>query len=94
MQHKVIVVSGGAGGIGAEVALRSRSEGARVVIADLNASQAEAKAAGIRTQGGQAFGAACDITDPEECEAVAQIAVERFGQLDGVVRLRRNQQTA
>ena len=85
MQNKVIVVSGGAGGIGAEVSSRLASEGARVVIADLNASQAEAKAAGIRTQGGQAFGAACDITDPEECEAVAQIAVERFGQLDGVV---------
>ncbi len=36
MQDKVIVVSGGAGGIGAEVTNHLASQGARVVIADLN----------------------------------------------------------
>ena len=39
MQGNVIVVSGGASGIGAEVSMRLASEGARVVIADLNAAQ-------------------------------------------------------
>jgi len=62
---KVILVFGGAGGIGAETGARLASEGARVVIADLNAAQAEAKAAGIVAEGGQAIGAACDITNPE-----------------------------
>lgn len=84
MQGKVVVVSGGASGIGAEVSLRLASEGVRVVIADLNAAQAETKAAGIGADG-RVISVACDITSAEQCEAVAQVAVETFGQLDGVV---------
>jgi 3-oxoacyl-[acyl-carrier protein] reductase len=85
MRDKVIVVSGGSSGIGAEVSTRLASEGARVVIADLNVAQAEATAASIGTQGGRAFASACDIANPEQCEAVARIAVEKFGELNGVV---------
>jgi 3-oxoacyl-[acyl-carrier protein] reductase len=85
MHDKVIVVSGGCSGIGAEVSARLAAEGARVMIADVNIAQAEAKAASIGTAGGCAAGVACDITNPEQCEAVAQAAVEKFGRLDGVV---------
>jgi NAD(P)-dependent dehydrogenase (short-subunit alcohol dehydrogenase family) len=80
MKDQVVVVSGGANGIGAEVSARLASEGARVVITDLNGAQAEAKAAAIG-----AFGVACDITSPEQCDNAAQAAVEKFGRLDGVV---------
>jgi 3-oxoacyl-[acyl-carrier protein] reductase len=80
MKDKVVVVSGGANGIGAEVSARLASEGARVVITDLNGAQAEAKAAAIG-----AFGVPCDITSPEQCDNAAQAAVEKFGRLDGVV---------
>jgi NAD(P)-dependent dehydrogenase (short-subunit alcohol dehydrogenase family) len=82
---KVILVFGGAGGIGAEVSARLASRGARIVIADLNAVQAQAKAVAIVAEGGQAIGVACDITDPELCECAAQAAVDQFGQLDGAV---------
>ena len=85
MADKVVLVTGGAGGIGAETSARLASGGARVVIADVNAAHAEAKAAGIVAGGGQAIAVACDITDPELCERTAQAAVDRFGQLDGVV---------
>ena len=71
---KVILVFGGAGGIGTEVSARLGAAGAKVLIADLNAAQAEAKA-----------GVACDITSPESCERAAQAAVDRFGRLDGMV---------
>jgi NAD(P)-dependent dehydrogenase (short-subunit alcohol dehydrogenase family) len=67
---KVILVFGGAGGIGAEVSAQLAAAGATVVIADLNAAKA---------------GVACDITDPESCERAAQAAVDRFGRLDGMV---------
>lgn len=83
--QKVIVVSGGASGIGSEVSSRLATEGACVVIADLNAAQAEAKAAAIVEAGGQAIGVACDITSPDQCEAVAQAAVDKFGKIDGLV---------
>ena len=82
---KVILVFGGAGGIGAVVGARLVSEGKRVVIADLNADQAQAKAAELVAGGGQAVGVACDITNPELCDGAAQAAVDRFGQLDGAV---------
>jgi 3-oxoacyl-[acyl-carrier protein] reductase len=85
MQDNVIVVSGGANGIGAEVCSRLASEGARVVIADLNAAQAEAQAASIGAAAGRAIGVACDITRPEQCEAAARMAVEKFDRIDGVV---------
>jgi NAD(P)-dependent dehydrogenase (short-subunit alcohol dehydrogenase family) len=84
MQDKVIVVSGGAGGIGAEVSARLASEGALLVIADLHAPEAEAKAASIGP-GGRAIGVACDITSAEQCEAAVQAAVKKFSRLDGAV---------
>jgi 3-oxoacyl-[acyl-carrier protein] reductase len=76
MQEKVIVVSGGASGIGAEVSARLASEGARIVIADLNVARAESHTALTIT---------CDITNPDQCEAVAQAAMNAFGRIDGVV---------
>ncbi len=80
MNDKVMVVSGGANGIGAEVSARLAGEGARVVITDLNGAQAEARAAGIG-----AFGVACDISNPEQCEKAAQTAIDKFRRIDGVV---------
>jgi len=82
---KVILVFGGAGGIGEAASARLALQGARVVIADLDASQAKAKAAGLVAEGGRAIGVACDITNPESCEYAAQAAVDQFGQLDGAV---------
>jgi 3-oxoacyl-[acyl-carrier protein] reductase len=82
MQEKVIVVSGGAGGIGAEVSARLAHEGAHIVIGDLDAAQAEARAASI---GGRVIGVACDITVPAQCEALARAALEHFGRIDGLV---------
>lgn len=80
MNDRVMVVSGGANGIGAEVSARLAGEGARVVITDLNGAQAEARAAGIG-----AFGVACDISNPEQCEKAAQTAIDKFRRIDGVV---------
>jgi 3-oxoacyl-[acyl-carrier protein] reductase len=80
MNDRVMVVSGGANGIGAEVSAHLAGEGARVVITDLNGAQAEARAAGIG-----AFGVACDISSPEQCEKAAQAAIDKFGRIDGVV---------
>ncbi|MBV9306854.1 MAG: SDR family oxidoreductase [Acidobacteriaceae bacterium] len=86
MKDKVIAVSGGASGIGAEISSRLISEGAHVVIADLNSAQAAANAAAMAAREGQrAIGVGCDISSPEQCEAVAEAAVRHFGKLDGIV---------
>ncbi|MFN7998209.1 MAG: SDR family oxidoreductase [Bryobacteraceae bacterium] len=84
MSERVILVAGGAGGIGAETSARLASEGAHVVIADMNAAAAHARA-GLIAGAGQAIGVECDISNPELCERAALAAVDRFGRLDGMV---------
>jgi NAD(P)-dependent dehydrogenase (short-subunit alcohol dehydrogenase family) len=61
------------------------SEGSRVVIADLDGAQAQARAASIGTETDRAFGVACDITSPEQCDYLARTTIEKFGRLDGAV---------
>jgi NAD(P)-dependent dehydrogenase (short-subunit alcohol dehydrogenase family) len=51
------------------------------VIADLNAELAEATAKSMP----DAIGLACDITNPEQCEALASATLKKYGRLDGVV---------
>jgi len=78
MEGKVYVVTGGASGIGAEICDRFAAGGARVVIADLQGGA-------IDSRGREVLGVTCDITHPDECEAAAQAAVERFSRIDGLV---------
>lgn len=73
MTDRVILVTGGAGGIGADTCTRLTSQGARVIAADLNVAGAPPGAL------------ECDITNPESCDRAAQAAVDRFGRLDGMV---------
>lgn len=82
MQQQVILVTGGAGGIGAETGARLAAEGARIVLADLDGDQAQAKAA---VMSGEACGVACDITQPDSCERAVEAALAHFGRLDGMV---------
>lgn len=85
MPDKVIIVTGGANGIGAETSRRLAAEGARIVIADIKSDQGQAEAAGIVARGGQGVFVQCDITNPELCEGAARVAVDEFGRLDGLV---------
>src|SRR5579872_706299 len=85
IEDRVILVTGGASGIGAETSTRLASAGARIVIADLDADQAQAKAADIVAGGGHAIFVPCDIANPEHCEGAARTAIDQFGRLDGLV---------
>jgi 3-oxoacyl-[acyl-carrier protein] reductase len=85
MKDRVILITGGAGGIGAETGARLALAGARIVIADLNTDLAQRHAAAIIEGGGQAISVPCDITDPELCQDAVRAAVNHFGRLDGLV---------
>jgi len=82
---RVILVSGGAGGIGGKVATHLGAAGSRVVVADLNEAESQAQAAAIVAGGGESISVMCDVTDPDLCDRAAQAAVDRYGRLDGVV---------
>ena len=81
-QDKVVVVTGAAGGIGTAIAQRFASEGARVVVTDVNAEGVEATAAALRATGAQARGFAADISKAEGCKAVIADTLAQEGRID------------
>src|ERR1051326_9208453 len=84
--ERVVIVTGGASGIGLATAKRFGSEGARVVIADLHQEKADAAANDLRRAGApDAFGFACNVAEEPQVAAAVAKTIERFGRLDVVV---------
>jgi meso-butanediol dehydrogenase/(S,S)-butanediol dehydrogenase/diacetyl reductase len=85
-ENKVAIVTGAASGIGLATALRLGSEGARVVIADLDAAKCEQAADQVKAAGApDAWGSACDVSQEAQVIVTVQGAIERFGRLDVIV---------
>jgi NAD(P)-dependent dehydrogenase (short-subunit alcohol dehydrogenase family) len=82
LKDKVAVITGAAAGIGRACALRFAREGARVVVADVNAEAGEATAAEIGKAGGETVFAACDVGEKAQVDALMARAVETYGRLD------------
>ena len=82
---KVALVTGGGGGIGSAISRRLASEGAHVVVTDVNAAYAEAVAADIRSGGQAASAIAADIAKGEDCHALVRQVLAAQGQIDVLV---------
>jgi 3-oxoacyl-[acyl-carrier protein] reductase len=82
---KVSIVTGAAGGIGEAYARRLASEGASVVVADIDGERAEKVAADIAAGGGSAIGVRVDVADPESTRRMAADTMEAFGRIDHLV---------
>ena len=85
LKDKVCIVTGSAGGIGLATAHRFAREGARVVVADLDAELVTQRAAEIEAAGGQVMGLRLDVTDRATMDALCVAVLERWGRIDVLV---------
>jgi glucose 1-dehydrogenase len=85
LENKVALVTGAAQGIGLACAQALAGEGARVVLADVNADAAKRAAESLSAQGRQCAHVACDVSRKADVDRAVAAAVETFGRLDILV---------
>jgi 3-oxoacyl-[acyl-carrier protein] reductase len=82
LDGQVAVVTGGASGIGLGIATVLRSEGADLVIADIDETGARAAAGRLGGKGDHALSVAADVTEPADLARLAATAIDRWGRID------------
>ena len=85
LKDKVAVVTGAASGFGEAIAKRFASEGAAVLLADLNAAGAAKVSDAIQASGGRAAAIGADVTKAADADAMIAAAIDAFGGLDILV---------
>ncbi|SEN57174.1 hypothetical protein SAMN05428959_102443 [Duganella sp. CF517] len=85
IENKVVLITGGSTGIGAEVARLLASRGAKVAIGARRKDKLDEVVAGIEAAGGSAKAYSLDVTDKKQVEAVVAAAVADFGKLDVLI---------
>ncbi|WP_462402675.1 SDR family NAD(P)-dependent oxidoreductase [Pseudomonas sp. Marseille-QA0332] len=83
--HKSVIVTGGAGGIGAAIAQRFAREGATVIVSDVDLEAATVVAEAIEKDGGRALALAADIAQGDACRSLIDNALSKVGRLDVLV---------
>ncbi len=85
LKGKAAIVSGSGRGIGRSIALKLASEGARVVVNDLDAAPAEQTVAEINKAGGRAVACVGSVTADGFAERFVKTAIDSFGGLDIII---------
>lgn len=85
LKEKVIIVTGGAKGIGEGISQSLALESAMVAIVGRNREDNEKAIAKIQATGGQAFSFVAELSRPEECDRVVNEVYQFFGKIDGLV---------
>jgi 3-oxoacyl-[acyl-carrier protein] reductase len=85
LDNKVAVITGAARGIGRADAILFAQEGAAVLISDVDAEPLKEVVSEIRATGGKAEACAGDVTKPEDCQKMMDMAADKFGKIDILV---------
>lgn len=85
LTNKIALVTGGRRGMGKAHALALASQGAKVVVTDVNAEECALVAEEINAKGGEAVGFKMDVSNKAEVDRVFDEALKRFGRLDILV---------
>jgi 3-oxoacyl-[acyl-carrier protein] reductase len=83
LQDRTIIVTGAATGIGQAFALGCASQGAHVVVADMNAAEETLEL--IKSQGGSGTYVKVDVSDESSTRAMAEAAIKTTGRIDGLI---------
>jgi len=82
LKDKVALVTGGASGIGRAGAIAFAEQGARVAVADIDATRAAEVVRQITDEGGEAIALSADVRDSAAVQAMVEDCVARFGRID------------
>jgi 3-oxoacyl-[acyl-carrier protein] reductase len=85
LESRVVIVTGGAQGIGRAYCQRLAHDGASVVVADIDGPRAEAVADDLRRAELEALAVQTDVADVAATERMAAAAIARYGRIDGLV---------
>ena len=85
LKDKVVIVTGAGPGMGQALCRGAAVEGAKVVVSARSVDAIEAIAEDIRAKGGEAIAVRCDVSSSDDCNALAKAALDKWGQIDGVV---------
>ncbi|MHC2992319.1 short-chain dehydrogenase [Pontibacter sp. HJ8] len=85
LKDKVIIVTGGAKGIGEGIVKLLAAEGAIPVIVGRSGEDNQKTVAEVEAAGGQAFAVVAELTEPAACEKAVQAVLQQYGRIDGLV---------
>jgi 3-oxoacyl-[acyl-carrier protein] reductase len=85
LRDRVIIVTGGAHGIGRTYCEGLAREGARVVVADLDGNGAAELVRTLEKNGHEGLAVQTDVSDPDATTRMAEAAQQRFGRIDGLI---------
>ena len=85
LKDKVIIVTGAGPGMGQAMCRGAAVEGAKVAVSARSIDAIEAIVADITAKGGEAIAVPCDVSKTDQCQALAEATLARWGRIDGLV---------
>ncbi len=85
LENKIIIVSGGAKGIGLGICKALASEGAIPVVIGRRDSDNQIAIKEIESTGGKAYSVEKELTKPQDCENAISEIIAKFGRIDGLI---------
>ena len=85
LQDRVVIITGGAQGIGRVFGEGLAAEGAKIVVADIDREAGEEAVRALGKNGWEALAVRVDVSEPADVERMARATLDRFGRIDGLI---------